>query len=153
MQKILVSACLLGEKVRYNGTDKLSSHPAISQWQSEKRIVPLCPEVSGGLPTPRPPAELQPDHRVIAKFGGDVTAQFEKGAAIALKLCQQHHIQFALLKARSPSCGNKEIYDGSFTGKVITGAGVTAALLMEHGINVFNEEEIDGLAETLSAVD
>lgn len=150
MQKILVSACLLGDKVRYNGTDKLLSHPAIVKWQSQKRIVPLCPEVAGGLPVPRPPAEIQANGTIIARTGENVTKEFELGAQIALRLCVQHQIQYALLKARSPSCGNEEIYNGSFSGEVVQGAGVTAQILQKHGVQVFNEKQIDTLAEILN---
>jgi uncharacterized protein YbbK (DUF523 family) len=149
MQKILVSACLLGEKVRYNGTDKLVSHPVIAKWQEQKRLVLICPEVSGGLPVPRPPAEIQNDGLIFTSTGEDVTQAFQRGAKHALELCQQHSIEYALLKARSPSCGNTEIYDGSFNSKTIPGSGVTAKLLIEHGIQVFNETQIDVLANLL----
>ena len=148
MQKILISACLLGAKVRYNAEGKLIEHQLVSQWIKERRFVSICPEVAGGLSTPRPPAEIQ-GKQVMTDTGVDVTAQFHKGAELALALCQQHDIKFALLKARSPSCGSPQIYDGSFTSTRIDGQGITAALLTQHGIEVFNEEQIQELAEAL----
>ena len=149
MQKILVSACLLGEKVRYDGTNKLLNHPTIIQWQEEKRIVALCPEVSGGLSVARPPAEIQAKGIILTNTGRDVTEQFHKGAQKALSLCKQHNIQHALLKARSPSCGNEEVYNGEFNGRSIAGSGVTAGLLQKHGIKVFNENQIEKLVTTI----
>lgn len=149
MQKILVSACLLGEKVRYNGTGKLLSHPAIVQWQKENRLIPVCPEVSGGLTTPREPAEIQSDQSVLTSNGTNVSAQFNLGAQIALNLCHRHKIQYALLKARSPSCGNEKVYNGKFTNSLVDGIGITASLLMENGIRVFNEEQIEQLVAAL----
>ncbi len=148
MQKILISSCLLGAKVRYNAEGKMIDDPRIQQWLNEKRFLMICPEMAGGLPTPRPAAEIK-QNRVMTKEGVDVTAQFQKGAEMALALCQQHGIQFALLKARSPSCGNAEIYDGSFQGKIITGKGMTAKLLSAHGIQVFNEDQLDALEMAL----
>lgn len=139
----------MGDKVRYNGTDKLLLHPAIQQWQSQQRIIPLCPEVAGGLPVPRPPAEIQKNGVILTSSGTDVTKAFEQGAQRALALCQQHHIKYALLKARSPSCGNEEVYNGEFSGEVKPGAGVTATLLKTNGIRVFNETQIDELAGIL----
>jgi uncharacterized protein YbbK (DUF523 family) len=145
MQKILISSCLLGAKVRYNAEGKMINHPLMKQWFQEGRLVMICPEMAGGLPTPRPPAERIGD-KVMANTGIDVTAQFQKGAEAALALCQKHGIRVALLKANSPSCGNMQIYDGSFSGKKIAGQGVTAALLMAHGIRVFNEDQLEELA-------
>ena len=98
---------------------------------------------------PRPPAEIQKNGTIIARTGENVTDEFKRGAQIALRLCVQHQIQYALLKARSPSCGNEEIYNGRFTGEVVSGAGITARLLQEHGIQVFNESQIDELAEII----
>jgi uncharacterized protein YbbK (DUF523 family) len=149
MQKILISGCLLGAKVRYNGEDKLIEHQLVNQWIKEGRFVSVCPEMAGGLPTPRPAAEMT-GHQVLTKQGADVTAEFQKGAEIALRLCQQHGIKLAILKARSPSCGNEAIYDGTFSGRTIPGQGVTAALLTEHGIQVFNEDQLLDAANFLA---
>ena len=161
-QKILISACLLGNKVRYDGRDNLLDHPVLQRWQQEQRIVTVCPEVSGGLPTPRPPAEIQnkfPLH-IVTNDGEDVTPEFLAGAEHALSLAKEHNCCCALLKARSPSCGNLEIYDGEFNGTLVPGSGATADELMRHGVPVFNENQLDQLidfmenmdkAETLSA--
>ncbi len=149
MQKILISGCLLGAKVRYNGESKLIEHSLVSQWMKEGRFVSVCPEMAGGLPTPRPPAEMT-GHQVLTQQGIDVTAEFQKGAEIALKLCQQHNIKLAILKARSPSCGNEAVYDGTFSGTVIPGQGVTAALLTQHGVRVFNEDQLLEAADFLN---
>lgn len=151
MHKVLVSRCLLGHPVRYDG----GSHGPLSllvRWQAEGRIVALCPEVAGGLPTPRPPAEipggqgaavLDGERRVLTRDGVDVTAAFCLGAETALALVREHGIRVAVLKARSPSCGNRENYDGSFSGTRVPGEGVTAAALRRAGVLVFSEEELD----------
>ena len=153
--KILVSACLLGAKVRYNGTGVSPVHPILQQWQDENRIISFCPEVSAGLPIPRPPAEIQGENGglgvidgsacIVNENGNDITEQFLTGAHEALALVKKHNIKMAILKARSPSCGNKQIYDGSFSSALKTGQGVTAALLIKHGCKVFNEEYLDHL--------
>ncbi|WP_440876929.1 DUF523 domain-containing protein [Thalassotalea sp. PLHSN55] len=151
MEKILISSCFLGARVRYNAELKPLLHPLIDKWQKEGRFVAICPEVSGGLPTPRAPAEMQPQSQLIfTNKGEDVTAYFNQGAQLALDLCRQHHIRFALLKESSPSCGSGKIYDGSFSQKKIAGQGVTSALLLKHGIEVFSEETIEELSRQLS---
>lgn len=152
MSKILISACLLGDKVRYDGTGKLLQHPLIKKWQAEERLQPICPEMTGGLPTPRPPAEIQKHRIILTDNGKNVTEAFQKGAHRALELCQQNGIKAALLKANSPSCGNQHIYDGSFSGKLVKGAGITAQLLSEHGVVVFNEQQISELATFLEGI-
>lgn len=151
MQKILVSRCLLGHRVRYDG----GAHGPFDQlqrWLDEGRVVALCPEVAGGLPTPRAPAEihggrggavLDGELAVLTVEGEDVTAAFVDGAEQALALVREHGIRLALLKARSPSCGNMENYDGSFSGVRVAGEGVTAALLKRAGVKVFNETQLD----------
>ncbi|KAB0497653.1 DUF523 domain-containing protein [Pseudomonas vancouverensis] len=157
MQKILVSRCLLGHRVRYDGG---ASGPfdQLQQWLDEGRVVPLCPEVAGGLPTPRAAAEIpggQGTHvldgqaSVITTEGEDVSAQFLSGAYQALELVRKHGIQIAVLKANSPSCGNLLTYDGTFSGVKVSGEGVTAALLTRNGVQVFSELE---LAEALVAL-
>ncbi|WP_455232695.1 DUF523 domain-containing protein [Geopseudomonas aromaticivorans] len=157
MDKILVSRCLLGHAVRYDG----GAHGPIAlllQWQAEGRVVALCPELAGGLPTPRPPAEIPGgqgaavlDGRLPVRTvdGEDVGAAFLAGAQAALALVRQHDIRVAVLKARSPSCGNLENYDGSFSGRRVPGEGVTAALLRRAGVRVFNEEQLEEAARAL----
>lgn len=148
-QKVLVSACLLGQPVRYDGRSK----GIISDWLqtlgAEGRVLAFCPEVAGGLPTPRPPAERQGE-RVLTESGLDVTAQFDRGAELALQLCQAQGIRFALLKEGSPSCGSGRIYNGRFEGTSMAGEGKTTALLRRHGIRVFSEDQLPELASALA---
>lgn len=142
--KILVSACLLGERVRYDAKIIDNHYDILNQWIADDRVVSVCPEVSGGLPIPRLAAEISHvDQRIATCDGDDVTDEFAAGAQTALALCVEHNIKIAVLKERSPSCGSNFIYDGSFTGKVIAGAGVTAALLRSNGIMVFSEEQLE----------
>lgn len=142
MEKILISACLVGDKVKYDG--KSNYNPKIQQLLEKYELVPFCPEVEGGLPTPRHPAERIKD-KVITDDGRDVTFQYEKGAELCYNICMYLGIKTAILKKNSPSCGSNEIYDGTFSHKVIKGDGVTAALLKRKGINVITEDEIDTL--------
>ncbi|PCI59518.1 MAG: hypothetical protein COB35_11180 [Gammaproteobacteria bacterium] len=158
MRKILISACFLGKKVRYDADSKTLFHPLIILWQSQNRLISICPEVEGGLPIPRPPAEIQNysnsnNNIIMTSTGVDVSQAFKKGAQQALQLCQQQHIEFALLKESSPSCGNHFIYDGSFSNKKIVGQGVTTQLLQQHGIKVFSEDNIEVLAQALDQYD
>ncbi|MCL1075232.1 DUF523 domain-containing protein [Shewanella dokdonensis] len=139
--KILISACLMGEKVRYDGQDNLITHPVIQGWQQAQRLLIICPEMAGGLPVPRAPAE-QLGARVITCDGADVTAAFQRGAECARQLAQQQQVVMAILKARSPSCGVGQIYDGSFSRRLIAGDGVTAAALRQMGIKVFSELQL-----------
>ncbi|EAR09562.1 DUF523 domain-containing protein [Reinekea blandensis] len=156
--KILVSACLLGDRVRYDGADNSVSNDWLQRWKEEGRLVPVCPEVSGGLPIPRPPSEIQGGNgedvlsqqaSIVDIHGRDVTREFLVGAEQALATAQKYGCRFALLAARSPSCGNEQIYDGTFSGALIPGAGATAALLKQNGIQVFNQAQIVALAEQL----
>jgi len=140
--KLLVSACLLGGRVRYDGGDKLLASELLERWAEEGRVVPFCPEVAGGLAVPRAPAEIQAGGRVIDASGADVTAAFEEGARQALALAQAERCRFALLTDGSPSCGSSFVYDGSFSGTRVSGMGVTTALLERHGIRVFAPERI-----------
>ena len=135
--RILVSACLLGVCCRYDGQSK--AYPAMLELLKDHELIPVCPEQLGGLPTPRPPAEIR-NGRVINNLGQDVTAQYEKGAAEALRLYDLLHCDCALLKARSPSCGAEQVYDGAFSGTLISGQGVAAKLLSQHHITVLSEE-------------
>lgn len=149
MEKILVSWCLLGRPVRYDGRAKTSDSELLAQWREEGRLVPACPEVAGGLAVPRPPAELV-GNRVLTANGYDVTAEFRRGAEAALETARRHGISMAILKEGSPSCGSSRIYDGSFTGTSIQGAGITTALLTLHGIRVFSETQIPEAATYLA---
>ncbi|MCX8999043.1 DUF523 domain-containing protein [Rhizobiaceae bacterium BDR2-2] len=157
--KILVSACLMGRPVRYNGAAKPLAHPALERWQAEGRVVSICPEVMAGFSIPRPPAEiagsgsgaavLDGAANVVDATGADVTRRFVDGARIALDLARAHGCRFALLIDGSPSCGSGFIYDGSFSGQKHPGAGVTAALLRENGVEVFSDREIGALETRL----
>ena len=158
MHRILVSACLAGEPLRYDGSDALIADSRFLQWQSEGRLIAVCPEVSGGLSVPRIPAEivsgdgdavLAADCRVVNVMGTDVTAAFLAGAERALSLCQQYGITIALLTEFSPSCGISQINDGSFSRTRVAGTGVTAALLRQNGIAVFNQFQLDEIEALL----
>ncbi len=140
--RILVSACLLGLRCRYDGESKPC--PAIMQRLSAHEWVPVCPEQLGGLPTPRPPSEIRKG-RVVNCQGRDVTAQYEKGAEEALRLYGTLGCGCAVLKARSPSCGLGQIYDGTFSGALTEGDGVTARKFRSSGIPVYTEETVETL--------
>lgn len=152
MEKILISACLLGRKVRYDGKASTVCGDHIAQWSKQKRLVAICPEVAGGLSVPRPPAEivggsgedvLDGRARLVTEDGQDVTEAYLSGARQTLLLAREHDVVMAILKARSPSCGSSIIYDGSFSKQKRPGMGVTAALLRREGIAVFSDEELD----------
>lgn len=151
-ERLLVSACLLGERVRYNG-EPLPAADLLQQWQQQGRLVVICPEVAGGLPVPRLPAEAQADGRILTVSGVDVSAAFVAGATQAEMLVRRHTIRIAILKARSPSCGSGEIYDGSFSGRRIAGDGVTAARLKALGVAVFNETQLEQAAALLQQLE
>ena len=143
--KIVVSACLLGEPCRYDGRSKPCE--AVIRLGERHELIPVCPEVMGGLLTPRPPAELQADGRVMNREGIDVSAAYRKGAEETLRVAREQGCEMALLKEKSPSCGNGHIYDGSFTGTLIPGQGMTARLLTQHGICVLGETDLQSLFE------
>jgi uncharacterized protein YbbK (DUF523 family) len=143
MQRILISACLLGQRVRYDGGDSRQSSEILARWQDEGRLIPLCPEVAGGLPVPRLPAEIQADGRVINVEQVDVTEAFASGAQKALELCRAHQIRIAILKEGSPSCGSSMINNGEFNRTKISGQGVTTRMLRDNGVDVFSEHELD----------
>lgn len=147
--KVLVSACLMGSRVRYDGRDKLLASALLARWAEEGRLVTFCPEVAAGLAVPRAPAEIQADGRVVDADGADVTAAFEDGARQALALARAEGCRFALLTDGSPSCGSSFVYDGSFSGTRASGMGVTAALLERHGVRVFAPERIAELSSLL----
>ncbi len=142
MEKILISACLVGDKVKYDGHSNYNEKVKLLLEKYE--LVPFCPEVEGGLTTPRKPSERVKD-RVKMEGGRDVTKNFQNGAELALNICLYLGIKIAILKENSPSCGVNKIYDGSFSHKLIDGQGVTAELLKRKGIKVISENEIDTL--------
>ena len=143
---ILVSACLLGVNCRYNGERKKLE--GIERLMERAELIPVCPEILGGLPTPRPPAERVGD-RVMNREGTDVTEAYRRGAEETLRLAELLGAHLALLKERSPSCGMGKIYDGSFQGRIVNGSGVTAELLTAHGVSVYGESRIDALLNVL----
>ena len=142
--KIMVSACLLGQNCKYNGGNNYSEK--VAEYRKGHEVIPVCPEVEGGLPTPRHPSE-QRGEQVINDIDEDVTDEFNRGADLALNICLYLKIKKAILKERSPSCGVHSIYDGTFSHKVIPGMGVTATLLKRKGIDVYNEDEIPMLLD------
>lgn len=158
--KILVSACLMGHTVRYDGRAKPLLHPAIEMWRAEGRLVTICPEMSAGMQVPRPPAEiaeaatgeevLAGRARVVELTGGDVTAEFLHAAENAVALARQTGCRYALLIDGSPSCGSGFIYDGTFSGRRQGGNGVTAAALKAAGVEVFSDGEIEQLIDRLA---
>ena len=140
-EPLLVSACLLGEACKYNGGNNALPSETLAALAAQYRLVPVCPERDGGLPTPRTPSERQGD-LVVTRDGRDVTAAFVRGAELALTAARENGCRLALLKERSPSCGSGHIYDGSFTGTLIPGDGITAQKLKENGLTVFGETEL-----------
>lgn len=137
--KILVSACLLGKNCKYNGGNNLNQ--GVLEFIEGHEVIGVCPEQLGGLSTPRLPAEIV-DGVVTNKEGVSVDAEFRKGAQTALAAALEKKVDLAILQSRSPSCGVKEIYDGSFSGKKIKGQGVFAKLLSAHGIKVLDAEDV-----------
>ena len=140
-KKAIISACLLGVECRYDGGSNKLPDEKLSELKEEYELIPVCPECYGGLTTPRTPSERLGD-RVVSKTGVDVTAQFNKGAEAALYLARLFNVKTAILKANSPSCGSGTIYDGTFTGTLAGGDGVTAELLKAHGIKIMNENAL-----------
>ena len=152
MNKLLVSACLLGDPVRYDGRSKLLRDEGLERLMAQGRVVRYCPEVAGGLPVPRPAAEIQGGDgdaviagvaRVLTGEGEDVSDCFIDGAEQTLELCRQQQVSAAVLSEGSPSCGSGHIYDGSFTRSTIPGSGVTSALLAQNGVKVFNQHQLE----------
>ena len=137
-EPLLISACLCGKNVRYDQKNK--RHPFLERLSETYRLIPFCPEVAGGLSIPRKPAEINGPF-VYNIDGIDVTANYEKGARLALELCRKYRIGRALLKGNSPACGSHCIYDGTFTNTLQKGTGRTAAVLIKAGIAVYSEEE------------
>jgi uncharacterized protein YbbK (DUF523 family) len=163
MQLVIVSSCLLGRPVRYQGDGAACDHPVLVRWRAEGRVIALCPEVAGGLPTPRPPAEiaaaaggrlvLRGQARVVDSLGQDVTAAFVTGANQAALVARTEGVRIAILKEGSPSCGSGYTYDGSFAGTRIPSVGVATAALQEAGVRVFSEGRLDEAAEYLERID
>lgn len=152
--KILVSACLMGFQVRYNGSNKAQLADVLARWQREGRLVIHCPELAAGLPIPRLPAEIlnaqgadvmKNRAQIVESDGQDVTAHYQLAAWLALKAAQEEGCTAALLTDGSPTCGSQFIYDGTFNGQRKPGAGVAAALLREHGITVFSDQQLSQL--------
>ncbi len=141
MEKAIISACLLGVRCRYDGESNRLPQKTLEMLRVRYELIPVCPECYGGLTTPRTPSERL-DGGVISKTGADVTEQFQRGAEAALCLAELFGAKLAILKKNSPSCGSGTIYDGTFTGTIVSGDGVTAELLKKHGITVINENEI-----------
>lgn len=151
MHHVLISSCLLGNPVRYDGRGVTHDDAVLARWLREGRVVAVCPEVAGGMPIPRPPAEIEPggsaasvlagNARVVAVTGDNVTTPFVHGARQALTAAQTHGIRIAVLKEGSPSCGSGYVYDGHFAGRRQPGVGVTAELLRGAGLHVFSEHQ------------
>jgi uncharacterized protein YbbK (DUF523 family) len=161
ISRVLVSSCLLGEKVRYHGGDAALRHPILDRWIEEGRVVAVCPEVAGGLSTPRPPAEIQAGTggdvlRGVAfvrrQDDADVSDALRRGAEAAVALVREHGIRVAVLKEDSPSCGVRRVYDGSFSGRKIPGSGVTAAALRAAGVTVFSDEQLEAADALLASL-
>jgi uncharacterized protein YbbK (DUF523 family) len=163
MIKVLVSACLVGQRVRYDGNAAACASDHLARWAEELRIVPFCPEVEGGLSIPRLPAEIEPGAtaeevlagraRIRRIDGVDVTEAFLRGARLAVEAALAAGVRLAVLKDRSPSCGSVTLHDGSFSGRTRPGQGVTVALLEGHGIRCFSEQQIERAAAHLRALE
>jgi len=139
---ILVSACLLGIKCRYDGSCVVNEN--IERLKDTHHLVPVCPEIYGGLKTPREPCEII-NNKVITIFGEDVTKNYYAGAEEILKLAKFFDCKYAILKENSPSCGYKQVYDGTFSGKLVNGSGIAATLLSNNGIIILGESQIEEL--------
>lgn len=148
--KILVSACLLGIDCKYNG--KNNYNEKVINLKNDFEIVPICPESFGGLPIPRVPSEIV-GNKVMSKTGLDVTKEFENGAKEALYIANENNARYAILKEKSPSCGYKKIYDGTFSGTLINGNGIAAELLYQDGIKIFGETKVDDFLEEIKCDD
>ena len=146
MKALLISRCLLGDNCRYDGKSKPLPDETLQALRARYDLIPVCPEVLGGLPTPRTPSERQGD-RVVMKTGADVTEEYRRGAEATLQTAQENQVCAAVLKERSPSCGKGNIYDGTFTGTLKEGNGVTAEVLLNAGFTVYGESEIATLCK------
>ena len=160
---VLVSSCLLGKPVRYDGRDALRIHPTLERWRQEGRLRLLCPEMAGGLPVPRPAVEIEPGKRaeqvllgqakVQDASGNDMSDSFRLGAQLAVELVQAEGIKVAMLKEGSPSCGSSLVADGFFAGRRIAGKGVTATALEAIGVKVYSENELEQAQAYLQSIE
>ncbi|MFT6985178.1 MAG: hypothetical protein ACJAT7_000986 [Psychromonas sp.] len=150
--KILISACLLGERVRYDGKINMLNHPLIDSWLTQGWLLSSCPEVCGGLPTPRPAAEIQKDGSIKTQSGEDLSDPFKKGAEHTLALAVKFNIKVAILTDKSPSCGSSQIYNGRFERSLIDGQGLTTQLLEANGIKVFNQFQLTQVQTYLNSL-
>lgn len=139
-EKIIVSACLLGECCKYNGGHNACDK--VISYVQDKEVIKICPEVMGGLSIPRIPCE-RIEKKVINQQGEDKTYEFYKGAELSLALAKKHDVKKAILKAKSPSCGKGKIYDGTFSGTLVDGNGVCVDLFLENGIQILTEKELE----------
>lgn len=142
--KILVSACLLGENCKYNGGN--NKNEKVISLAEKHTLIPICPECFAGLPIPRVPSEIK-NGKVFSRDGKDLTDKFKDGAEKALYVAEESGCQIAILKERSPSCGFGAIYDGSFTGKTVSGNGIAAQLLYDSGITILGESKADKIED------
>ena len=149
--KVLISACLLGDNVKYSGGNNLTPELVTLLEKYNVKIVKICPECFAGLPIPRVPSEIRED-KVYGKDGRDITKEFLVGAEKTYQVAKNKEIDFAILKERSPSCGNSYIYDGSFSGKVIQGQGLTVRKLNEENIVIFSEENLEEIEKYLQVL-
>lgn len=140
----MVSACLLGENCKYNGGNNLSQK--VLDFTKGHEVIPVCPEVLGGLPTPRIPSEIV-NGTVTSKSGKNVDKEFRRGANTCLKMAKENDVDLVILQSRSPSCGVKNIYDGSFSGKIIEGKGIFARLLDKNGFKIIDVEDLSNLSK------
>ena len=140
--KIAVSACLLGEQCKYNGESNY--RPELAELLKDHEVIQLCPEVTGGMSVPRPAAERR-DDKVVTYIGRDVTREYKRGAKFCMEQIEENGIELVILKARSPACGKDQIYDGSFTGKLVERDGVLAELVRSSGIPFYSDEETDAI--------
>jgi uncharacterized protein YbbK (DUF523 family) len=163
VERVLISACVMGEKVRYHGGDARRESPILARWETEGRVLRVCPEVAAGFEVPRRPSEIAGERggdgvhsgvaRVVKGDGLDVTPHFIRGAQIALALVREYGIHLAVLKENSPSCGVTRIYDGSFSGRRTDGMGVTASLLRANGVRVFSDEDLSSADRYLAELE
>lgn len=159
MEKIFVSSCLMGARVRYDGGTKTLENQLLATWRAEGRLVAFCPEMAAGLPTPRPAAEIAPGATAQAVLSGragiydkdglDMTHEFTQGAILAVEVAQAERCRFALLADGSPSCGSTYVHSGNFDGQRHAGEGVVAASLRAAGIAVYAPEQLRELAQAL----
>ena len=148
MKTVLISACLLGVDCRYDGKSNRLGDELLEELKAKFILIPVCAEVYGGLTTPRIPSE-RVGEAVLSREGADVTEQFRRGAEAVLYIARTLGAELAILKENSPSCGSGTVYDGSFTGKLTEGYGVTAELLIKNGVPVIGESRISELLKSI----